>query len=399
MLLDFFLSLRRANIPVTLPEHLSLLQAMAAGIGTGSLSNFYTIARVCLVKDESYYDRFDRTFSAYWEGRELQFDRLMDEVPDEWLTRQKNREFSDEEKAAIEALGGWDAIMETLAKRLDEQDEAHHGGSKWIGTGGTSPFGHSGYNPEGVRIGGKSQHRRATKVWHERRYKDLDSDLELGTRNFKMALRKLRKMAKSDRQDKLDLEHTIRSTAHKGGLLDIHMTGERRNAVKVLLLIDVGGSMDWYAQLTSQLFTAAKTEFGRLEQFYFHNFIYEGVWRSNSRRHTERVSIDELQRTYSRDHRLILVGDASMSPYEIMVAGGSVEHWNEEPGYVWAQRLLDAFPHCTWLNPEPEERWPYTQSIGMVQKLMDNRMHALSVAGIQAAIEELKKPRVASTWE
>ncbi len=396
MLLDFFEALRRAKLPATLSEFLTLLDAMAHDIGTGTIENFYSTARLVLIKDEALYDRFDQVFAAYWDGREAQFDKLFDDIPQEWLNAQNRPELTAEQKAAVEAMGGWDELMKTLAERLEEQNEAHHGGSKWVGTGGTSPFGHSGFNPLGVRIGGKSKHGRATKVWHERRYQDLDSDLELGTRNFKMALRKLRKMAKSERLDKLDLDRTIRHTAHNGGLLDIHMTGERRNAIKVLLLLDVGGSMDWHASMTSQLFSAASSEFGRLEHFYFHNFIYEGVWKHNHRRHTDRIGIDELHRTYGRDHRLILVGDASMSPYEIVAPGGSVEHWNEEPGAIWAQRLLQAFPHCVWLNPEPTQHWHHTQSIGMVKKLMGGRMHPLTVDGIQQAMAELKKPLIAA---
>lgn len=394
MLLDFFESLRRAQLRVTVPEYLTLLDALAKGVGTGSLEDLYTTARMTLIKDESLYDRFDQVFGAYWEGRELSFNKLFDDIPEDWLNPQNRPELTTEEMAAVEAMGGWDKLMETLAERIKEQDEAHHGGSKWVGTGGTSPFGHSGFNPMGVRIGGNSKHRRATKVWQERKYKDLDNDLELGTRNFKMALRKLRKMAKSERLDKLDLDSTIRHTAHNGGMLDIHMTGERKNAVKVLLLLDVGGSMDWHASITSELFSAASSEFGRLEHFYFHNFIYEGVWKENHRRHTDRISIHELQRTYSKDHRLILVGDASMSPYEIVAPGGSVEHWNEEAGAVWAQRLLQAFPHCVWLNPEPMQHWGHTQSIGIVQQLIGGRMQPLTVQGIQEAMVQLKKPLV-----
>ena len=397
MLLDFFDALKRANLPITLPEYLTLLDAMAQGIGTGSLDNLYTTARLTLIKDESLYDRFDQVFANYWEGREETFDQVFDDIPDEWLHPTQRPALTDEEMAAVEAMGGWDELMKTLAERMQEQDEAHHGGKKWIGTGGTSPFGHGGFNPMGIRIGGKSEHRRATKVWQQRRFKDLDGNVELNTRNFKMALRKLRKMAKSERLDKLDMDRTVRQTAHNGGLLDIHMTGERRNSVKVLLLLDVGGSMDWHANITSQLFSAARAEFGRLEHFYFHNFIYESVWKQNSRRHTDRVSIEEMHRTYSRDHRLILVGDASMSPYEIISSGGSVEHWNEEPGALWAQRLLQAFPHCVWLNPEPVERWSYTHSISLVQQLIGGRMHPLSVDGIQDAMQQLKKPLIAAS--
>lgn len=390
MLLDFFEALRRAKLRSTLPEFLTLLDTLSHGIGTGSLDAFYTTARMTLVKDEALFDRFDAVFADYWEGRESRFDSIFDDIPDEWLNSDGRPELTPEQMAAVEAMGGWDELMKTLAERMDEQDEEHHGGSKWIGTRGTSPFGHDGYNPMGIRIGGESKHRRATKVWHERRFKDLDSNQELGTRNFKMALRRLRKMAKSERLDKLDIDSTVRHTAHNGGMLDIHMVGERRNAIKVLLLLDVGGSMDWHASITSQLFSAAAVEFARLEQFYFHNFIYEGVWTHNNRRHTERIGIDELSRTYSSEHRLILVGDASMSPYEIVAPGGSVEHWNEEAGAIWAQRLIQAFPHCVWLNPEPKDRWAYTQSIGLVQQIMGERMHPLTVDGLQQAMVTLR---------
>jgi len=396
MLLDFFNACRKAKLPVTISEYLTLLEAMSAGIGTGSLDNLYSTARMTLIKDESLYDRFDQVFAAYWEGREARFDSVFDEIPEEWLKTADRPELTEEEMAAVEAMGGWDALMDALQERLNEQDEEHHGGSKWIGTKGTSPFGHGGYNPMGIRIGGQSKHRRATKVWQERRFKDLDGNLELGTRNFKMALRKLRKMARSERLDKLDLDKTIRHTAHNGGMLDIKMTGERRNSVKVLLLLDVGGSMDWHSEITSQLFSAAASEFGRLEYFYFHNFVYEGVWRHNNRRPPDKIPVTELLRTYSRDHRLIVVGDASMSPYEIVAPGGSVEHWNEEPGAVWFQRLIQGFPHCVWLNPEPKDRWAYTQSIGMTQQLIGQRMHTLTVDGIVDAIEQLKKPYISS---
>lgn len=397
MLLDFHDRLRQAGLPISLNEWLTLMQGLQAGLGTLNLENFHAFARLCLVKNEAYYDRFDQVFSDYWSGQSQTFDTLLDSlntaIPEEWLRSAGLEDLSEEQRARVEALGGWDALMETLAKRLEEQQEEHHGGSRWIGTGGTSPFGHSGFNPEGIRIGqtGKRQ-GRAVKVWDQRRFRDLDGTQEIGTRNFKMALRKLRRLARDGRPDRLDLDETVRATASNGGLLDIHLRAERRNAIKVLLLIDIGGSMDYHAQLSETLFSAARSEFKRLDTYWFHNFLYEKLWQDSARRHSQFTSTPELIRTYGKDHRLIIVGDATMSPYEIMVPGGSVEHWNQEPGAVWLQRLQQAFPHCVWLNPESPQWWDSTPSVRMTRELMADRMFPMTVNGLQQAIDCLKSP-------
>lgn len=400
MLLDFHDRLRSAGLRISLNEWLTLLGGLSKNIGTLNLNEFYQFARLCLIKDEALYDRFDQVFNDYWAGREQQFDALSNaaaaNLPDHWLKPRQMPELSDEQKAAVEAMGGWDKLMQTLAERLEEQTEEHHGGSRWIGTGGTSPFGHSGFNPEGIRIGSPDENGRrqgrGVKVWEQRRYRDLDGTRELGTRNFKMALRKLRRLARDGTAETLDLDDTIRSTANNAGLLDIKLVATRRNAMKVLLLIDIGGSMDHHAHVCEQLFSAARTEFKRLDVYYFHNFVYESVWSDNRRRQNVRMSTPELIRTLGRDHRLIIVGDATMSPYEIMVPGGSVEHWNEEPGALWLQRLQQAFAHCVWLNPEDPDWWQRTPSVRMTHELMRGRMHPLSVDGLEAAIQTLKVP-------
>ena len=397
MLLDFHDRLRQAGLPVSLSEWLTLMQGLQAGLGTLDLENFHSFARLCLVKNEAFYDRFDQVFSDYWSGRAQQFDALLESldaaIPEEWLKSANLESLTEEQRAQVEALGGWDALMETLAKRLEEQQEEHHGGNRWIGTGGTSPFGHSGFNPEGVRIGQTAKRQgRAVKVWEQRRFKDLDGSREIGTRNFKMALRKLRRLARDGRPDNLDLDETVRATASNGGLLDIHLRAERRNAIKVLLLIDIGGSMDYHAQLSETLFSAARSEFKRLDTYWFHNFIYENVWQDNARRHSQHTSTAELIRTYGKDHRLIIVGDATMSPYEIMVPGGSVEHWNQEPGALWLRRLQQAYPHCVWLNPESSQWWDTTPSVRMTRELMSDRMFPMTVDGLQQAIDCLKTP-------
>lgn len=392
MLLDFFERLRKAGLPVSISEFIGLLEALASDVGTLSIDSFYLLARLSLIKDESLYDRFDLVFQDYWAGRETVFDLSVDAIPDEWMQHAGKPALTDEQKAMVAALGGWDKLMQALEERLKEQTEAHHGGNRWIGTGGTSPFGHGGFNPEGVRIGGKSREGRAVKVWEQRRYRDLDGDRELGTRNFKMALRKLRRLAREGLADTFDLNGTIQATAHNGGLLDIKLAAERRNTVKVLLFLDVGGSMDYHTAICETLFSAARVEFKRLEYVYFHNFLYEKVWRHNNRRHTDTLSLPELMRTYGADHKLIVVGDATMSPYEIAAPGGSVEHWNEEAGVVWLQRLQHAFPHCVWLNPENPDYWDRTPSIRMTRELMQDRMYALSVDGLQQAIDALKTP-------
>jgi len=397
MLLDFHDRLRAAGIAVSLTEWLTLMRAMSMGLGTLDIDRFYALARLTLIKNEALYDRFDQVFSLYWSGQTQAFDDLIESlktpIPDEWLRNLDKDALSDEQKAQVESMGGWDKLMKTLAKRLEEQTGEHHGGNRWIGTGGTSPFGHSGYNPEGVRIGnGGKRQGKAVKVWDKRQYRDLDGDKQLGTRNFKMALRKLRRLARDGRPDSLDLDTTIRATANNAGLLDIHMRAERKNAIKVLLLIDIGGSMDYHAQVCETLFSAARTEFKRLDTYWFHNFIYERVWQDNARRHTQTTPTTELIRRYGRDHRLIIIGDATMSPYEIAIPGGSVEHWNEEPGALWLKRLQQAFPHCVWLNPEAREWWDTTPSVRMTHELMQKRMYPLSVDGLQEAIDALKVP-------
>lgn len=392
MLLDFFDALKKSGLKVSISEYLTLLEGLSKNIGVLSLDDFYQYSRLSLIKDESLYDHFDQVFSGYWAGREIAFNNTFEQIPEEWLKLADRPTLTEEQMAMVEALGGWDKLMETLRERMEEQTEEHHGGSRWIGTGGTSPFGHGGFNPEGVRIGGKAKHGRAVKVWEQRRYRDLDGSLEMGTRSFKMALRKLRKMARDGEADQLDLPETIRGTADNAGLLDIHMKAERRNSVKVLLLLDIGGSMDYHANICEQLFSAASAEFKRLDHFYFHNFIYEKVWKHNGRRHTDSLSLPELMRTFGKDHKLILVGDATMSPYEIAMPGGSVEHWNEEAGSIWLNRLLKAFPHCAWLNPENSDYWSNTPSIRMTHELMQERMFPLTVDGIQQAIDTLKTP-------
>ena len=392
MLLDFFNQLRRAELPVSTTEYLNLLEGLSKNVGVLDLTRFYQFARLCLIKDESLYDRFDQVFNDYWAGRESAFDLNIDAIPDDWLKLSDKDQLSEEQKAMVEAMGGWDKLMESLAERLKEQTEEHHGGSKWIGTRGTSPFGHGGYNPEGIRIGGPGGQGRALKVWEQRRYKDLDGNREFGTRDFKVALRSLRRLTREGRPDTLDLPGTIKATANSAGLLDLKMQPERRNSVNVLLLLDVGGSMDYHTELCEQLFSAARAEFKHLEHFYFHNFVYEKVWRHNHRRHNDTISTLDLIRTYGKKYRLILVGDATMSPYEVLSAGGSVEHWNQEPGAIWLQRLQQHFGHCVWLNPEKSTYWPTTPSIRITKQLMADRMFTLNSDGIAGAVEALKTP-------
>jgi len=390
MLTEFFFKLREGGVAVTIKEFLTLLEALRRHLIDGSLDEFYYLARVCLVKDETQFDRYDRVFAAYFKGITALPDELLAQIPEAWLRRQAQLDLSDEEKAMIQALGGWDKLMETLRRRLEEQRGRHQGGSKWIGTAGTSPFGAYGFNPQGVRIGQEgSRNRSAVKVWDQREYRNLDDSVELGTRNIKLALRRLRRFAREGAAEELDLDDTIRSTARNAGWLDIKMVPERHNAVKVLLFLDVGGSMDDHVRVCEELFSATRTEFKHLEHFYFHNFLYEAVWKDNRRRHSEKISVWDLMHTYAHDYKLILVGDATMSPYEIAYPGGSVEHNNEEPGTVWLKRLLDVYGHAIWLNPQPEERWSYYDSIGMVQELMDRRMFPLTLSGLEAGMREL----------
>ena len=392
MFINFFFELRRAKVPASLREYLTLLEAMQAGIAGYKVEDFYYLARATLVKDERNLDKFDRVFGAAFNGLEFIGGDATVEIPEEWLRKLAEKTLTDEEKAEIEALGGWDKLMETLKKRLEEQKARHQGGSKWIGTAGTSPFGAYGYNPEGVRIGqDKSRNRRAVKVWDKREYKNLDDSVELGTRNIKVALRRLRQFARQGAELELDLPDTIRATASNAGWLDLKMVPERRNTVKVLLLFDIGGSMDDHIRLCEELFSAARTEFKHMEFFYFHNCPYEKLWKDNRRRHEDFLATWDVLHTYGNDYKLIFVGDASMSPYEIVYPGGSVEHWNEEPGKNWLERMLSIYPHAAWLNPVPEKNWQYTPSIKMLQELMENRMFPLTLQGLESAMRELTR--------
>ena len=392
MFIELFYKLRNGGIPVSVTEYLTLLDALDKGATEIDIDAFYYLVRASLIKDEKFFDRFDRIFGAHFEGMEDLLEDLLVEIPAEWLRRQSELNLSEEEKRQIEAMGGWEKLMETLQERLKEQKEAHHGGSKWIGTSGRSPFGAYGYNPEGIRIGqNKSRHRRAIKVWDKREFRNLDDQLEIGTRNIKIALRNLRKFAREGASDELDLDTTINSTAQNAGLLDIHMVPERHNAVKVLLFLDVGGSMDEHVQVCEELFSAARSEFKHLEYFYFHNCVYDGIWRDNKRRYTEVMPTMDVIHKYGHDHKLIFVGDASMSPYEIMMDGGSVEYWNEESGAVWMGRLLATYPYSIWLNPVVENFWRHTASISIIQKMMGDRMFPLTLGGLSKGIEVLRK--------
>ena len=392
MLTDFFLKLREGGVPASVTEYLTLMEALQKHVSGGSLDDFYFLSRACLVKDESNYDKFDRVFGAYFKGIAALPGGKVAEIPEEWLRKQAELLLTDEEKKLVESLGGWEKLMETLRKRIEEQQGRHQGGSKWIGTGGTSPFGAYGYNPEGVRIGQDgSRNRSAVKVWDRREYRNLDDSVELGVRNIKVALKRLRKFAREGAADELDLDDTIRSTAKNAGYLDIKMVPERHNAVKVLLFLDVGGSMESYVKICEELFSAARVEFKHLEYFYFHNFLYESVWRDNRRRNSERTPTFQVLHKYAHDYKLIFVGDASMSPYEIGYPGGSVEHHNEEAGAKWMQRMLDVYPHAAWLNPTPEDRWDYYESIGMIRNLMGGRMYPLTLEGLERAMRELTR--------
>ncbi len=392
MLTELFYKLRKVQIPVSITEYLTLMAAMEARVAGFSIDDFYYLARAALVKDERFFDRFDQVFGEHFRGQEALFDEILGEIPMEWLQAQKQLNLTDEEKAQIEALGGWDKLMETLRQRLEEQKKAHHGGNKMIGTGGTSPFGAEGYNPEGIRIGQEEgREGRAVKVWDRREFRNLDDQVELGTRNVKLALRQLRRFAREGAQEELDLDDTIRSTARNAGLLDIKMVPERHNAIKVLLFLDVGGSMDPYVKVCEELFSAARAEFKHLEHYYFHNFLYESVWRDNNMRANVRIPTSQVMHTYGADHKIVFVGDATMSPYEIMAVGGSVEHWNEEAGATWMARLMAIFPFAVWLNPQPEEYWGHIPSIGMVKELMSERMFPLTIDGLERAMKALKK--------
>jgi uncharacterized protein with von Willebrand factor type A (vWA) domain len=391
MLIPFFNLLRDGGMKTSISELLSLLEAMKKGLASESVDDFYYLARTCLVKDESMLDRFDRIFAAYFRGVEDSLKDLVQELPEDWLRRQAELMLSEEERAKIEAMGDFDELMRALQDRLDEQDERHEGGSKWIGTAGTSPFGAYGYNPEGVRIGQQgSRNRSGVKVWDKREYRNLDDSVELGTRNIKVALRRLRKFAREGAADQLDLQDTIDKTARNAGFLDLRMVPERHNAIKVLLCLDVGGSMDDHVRVCEELFSATRTEFKHLEYFYFHNFIYESMWKDNQRRHAEKTPTMDIAHKYGTDYKLIFVGDATMSPYEIAYAGGSVEHWNDEPGAVWIKRLLSTYSKAIWLNPEPKQRWNFTPSVKLTRELMSDRMYPLTIAGLDEGIKALR---------
>lgn len=392
MFVELFHELRRAGVPVSLKEYLVLMEAMDARIANVSVEDFYHLSRATLVKDERNFDKFDVVFGHLFRGLEsLDGDRT-EEIPEEWLRKLAELALTDEEMAEVEAMGGFEKLMEELRKRLEEQRKRHQGGDRWIGTAGRSPFGAHGYNPEGVRIGQNgSRHRRAVKVWDRREYRNLDDTVVLGTRDIKVALRRLRRFAREGATLELDLPDTVRSTANNGGYLDLKLVPERRNTVKVLLFLDIGGSMDDHTRTCEELFSAASGEFKHLEYFYFHNFVYEYVWRDNRRRHRERIPTWDVMHTYASDYKLIVVGDATMSPYEIAFPGGSVEHWNEESGQIWLDRLLTAYPSAVWLNPVAERRWSHTQSLQMTRQLMGGRMFPLTVDGLDRGMRELSR--------
>jgi len=391
MLINFFYALKDTGIPVSVKELLMLLEALSQDLAFANVEEFYYLARACLVKDEKYYDRFDRAFGAYSSELQSVDDVINALIPEDWLRAEFLKHLSEEDKAKIQSLGSLEKLIEEFKKRLDEQKGRHAGGNKWVGTGGTSPFGHSGYNPEGIRIGGSSRNQRAVKVWEKREFKNLDDSVELGTRNIKVALRRLRKFARTGAADQLDLDETIRSTAKNAGFLDLKMVPERHNAVKVLLFFDVGGSMDPHIRICEEMFSAARTEFKHMEYFYFHNFIYESVWKNNARRHQERISLLDILHKYSADYRVIFIGDASMSPYEITQPGGSIEHWNDESGEAWMRRITATYDKVVWLNPTPEQRWQWTSSIGYIHKLVNDHMYPLTLHGLEDAMSYLSK--------
>ena len=390
MLIEFFLKCKNAGLPVSTKEFLVLLEAMKARVTGPSVDEFYYLSRMCLIKDETKYDKYDKVFGEYFRGIEA-LTELNPEIPEDWLRKALEKNLSTEELAKLKAMS-WDELMETLRKRLEEQKERHEGGSKWIGTGGTSPFGAYGANPAGIRIGQTGgRNRSAVKVWDQRAYRDYDDSVELGIRNIKMALRKLRKFAREGAAEELDMPDTIDSTAKNAGWLDIKMVPERKNTVKVLMLMDVGGTMDDHIKQAEELFSAAKSEFKHIEYYYFHNCVYDFLWKNNRRRHTERFLTWDIIRKYNRDYKLIFVGDATMSPYEILQPGGSVEYNNDEAGAVWIQRFLEHFKSSVWLNPEPQGVWQYRQSIAVIQQIMGNRMHPLTIQGLESAIRYLSK--------
>lgn len=382
--------LRSGGLNTSITELLHLLEAMQYGIAKFSVENFYYLSRSILVKDESLFDRFDQIFTAHFSGIEKIINELFKDVPEEWLRKQAQLMLTEEERAQIESMGGFEKLIETLKKRFEEQKDRHQGGSKWIGTAGTSPYGAYGYNPEGIRIGQPgSVHRRAVKVWDKREFRNLDNSVNIGTRSIKIALRQLRKFAREGIADQLDIDNTIKKTAKNAGLLELEMVPEKHNSIKILLCLDVGGSMDDHVRVCEELFSAASSEFKNLEYFYFHNFLYEKLWKDNSRRHAEQIPLNEIINKYGPEYKLILVGDATMSPYEIAYPGGSIEHWNEEPGSVWLKRMLDHFKNAVWINPEEKQHWNFTPSIKLTHDLMQGRMFPLTLDGLSEAIKEL----------
>ncbi len=391
MLVNFFQGLKDGGVPVTPRELLDLLAAMNKQLVFGSIDDFYNLSRAVMVKDEKYYDRFDRAFGLHFRDLEGVDDVIEALIPDDWLRSEFVKQLSDEDKAKIESLGGLEKLIDEFKKRLEEQEKRHEGGNKWVGTGGTSPFGNDGFHPEGIRVGGQGKNKKAVKVWDRRDFKNLDDSVEIGTRNIKVALRRLRKFARTGSADELDLDDTISSTAKNAGLLDIKMVPERHNAVKVLLFLDVGGSMDPHVKACEELFSAARSEFKHLKHFYFHNFLYDNVWENNIRRHNQRTPLHDVMHKFGHDYKVVIVGDASMSPYEIVQPGGSVEHWNEEPGAVWLERLRSTYEKCVWLNPVPEDEWQYTQSISITNQLMEERMYPLTLGGLEDAMGCLAK--------
>ena len=389
MFIDFFLTLKKHKVPCSLRELLDLIALLKTGVIFANVDDFYNLAKIAMVKDEIHYDKYDNAFAEYFKGIESVdiFDQIL---PEDWLRKEFEKHLSQEEKDQLKSLGGLEQLMKTLKERLEEQKKRHAGGNKWIGTGGTSPFGAYGYNPEGIRVGqDKNRNNSAVKVWDKREFKNFDQDRELGTRNIKLALKKLRKFARTGASEKLDIHNTISSTAKNGGLLDVHMEPERHNAVKVLMFFDIGGSMDDYIHTCEELFSAAHTEFKHLKFFYFHNCLYDKVWQDNNRRYHETIDLEEIIRTFGADYKVIFVGDATMGPYEIVAPGGSVEHWNEKPGADYMNRVLNHFNKAAWLNPQPESHWPYHHSISIIQQLVNNKMYPLTVDGIGRAIKEL----------
>jgi uncharacterized protein with von Willebrand factor type A (vWA) domain len=391
MLINLFNTLKDTGVPCTLRELLDLLTALDKRLVFANTDEFYFLSRAILVKDEKNYDKFDRAFDIYFKGLETLDDVIQALIPDEWLRKEFEKFLTPEELEKIKSMGGLEKLLDEFKKRLEEQKERHEGGDKWVGTGGTSPYGNSGMNPEGIRVDGEGKEGKAVKVWQKRDFKNLDDSIELGTRNIKIALRRLRKFVRESHNEEFDLDGTVKSTAKNAGLLDIKMVPEKANAVKVIVLFDVGGSMDPHVKICEELFSACKTEFKNLEYFYFHNFIYETVWKDNSRRHNERIETTELFQKYSQDYKIIFIGDATMAPYEITNAGGSIEHWNEEPGSLWMKKFYSNFEKLIWLNPVPQDHWDYSASIELSRTLIDDQMYPLTIKGLEDGMSFLTK--------